>query len=452
MTIKVSETRHYLLFLIVLLIGFQQFPVLRIGGSFKLYEILSIILLLVNVLSFKRSFSKSYINIFAFCFFVLSPLISILAAYFIVGYPKAFYEYYLGTDSIKFNYYIFPILQVFWMFFNYSTFSSLINSVGFYLNFEKILKAIVIMGSIIAVYSIIAMFTVDVITLLPTYIQFKRPYYLRSSGLSQEPGGYVLYQAWVCLITFYSGKLFSKVTWIFLVILNTISLIFTFSTTLIAFFGIVFLAIFILRTTTTVKLVSIISFILLVSLIYVLVVETNNVWYFNTFFVDKINNFFEPSHHTLDSGSFRSYTSKIGIEIFKDNVLFGVGVGNSIYHMFPFEFKMGIEIFGERLHPGSFPQNLFSIVLSEQGLIGFIPFLLLFFSLFFKFFFSRNKSRLHQMFFIGALFNLFTFLSVSPQYSLFIWLFLGLGIGYLNYFDSTVSEQVCKSEKTSYQM
>ena len=81
---------------------------------------------------------------------------------------------------------------------------------------------------------------------------------------------------------------------------------------------------------------------------------------FETLFLNKATNFFYAPDHTLDSGSFRSYTGRIGWEIFYNQPLLGVGVGNSVYYMHLYEFKMGIVNFGDTLSLGIFPQNLYA--------------------------------------------------------------------------------------------
>ena len=69
--------KYYLLFAIIVLIGFQQFPVLRIGGSFKIYELLSILLLL----KFVTIKPKTFLMIVVWTLFVFSPVLSLLNAY-----------------------------------------------------------------------------------------------------------------------------------------------------------------------------------------------------------------------------------------------------------------------------------------------------------------------------------------------------------------------------------
>ena len=165
------------------------------------------------------------------------------------------------------------------------------------------------------------------------------------------------------------------------------------------------------------------------------------IFYFNLYdvfellFITKLESFFSSPDNTLDSGSFRNYTSAIGLQMFRDHFITGVGVGNSVYYMYLYEFKMGIELFGETLHAGSFPQNVFSLVLSEQGIVGGICLFLLLFEILRNNWKYRNASNYNRMFFIGTIFNVITMFTIAPVYSLFLWVFLALGFNYISNFN-----------------
>ncbi|MDB4926294.1 O-antigen ligase [Mucilaginibacter sp.] len=421
---------------ILFFIGFQQFPIIRIGGSFKVYELLAIIILLTDIISIKKLKFANSASIAAFLFFVVSPLISYLYSNIFLGYPNGFFLRYEDANSFKFNYYVFPLLQVIYMFFNFSTFNVIAISSFIYLRFNIILKTIVVVGTCIAIYSLMAMFTVDIIALLPQYIQYKQPYDFRSSGLSQEPSFYVLYQSWICLITWYSKKIFKKRYWYILLIINVASLLLTFSTTLVSFFLILILNLLIFKSSTKRKSIVLSLLLILVLFGYYIIDHFGLYPQFEYAFVSKLMNFFTAPEHTLDSGSFRSYTSGIGIRIFKDHWLTGVGVGNSMYYMYLYEFKMGIVEFGQPLTAGTFPQNLFSIVLSEQGIIGGLSLLYFLFCSFKIIWINRNKSQYNKMFMSGILFNIAVMFSIAPAYSLFLWVFIALGLNYTKYFNS----------------
>lgn len=423
-----------LAFLIIILIGFQQFPVFRVGGSFKVYELLAIILLITDIATLKTSKIYGPISIIAFVFFVISPIISFFFSNIFLGYPEGFFLKYEEANSLKFNYFVFPLLQLIYMLFNFSVFNCISGSYQIATNLNKVLKISVIIGTCISFYSIISIFTVDVVQYLPSIIQFKSHYNFRSSGLSQEPSFYVLYQSWICLIAWFTKHLFYKRYWYIIITTNIFSLIFTFSSSLIGLVIIIFLSIFIFKTKFKVKAYSLATIALIVIIGYFIVETYNLNGIFNYFFVSKTSNFLTTQEYTTDSGSFRNYTTRIGFQIFKDYWLTGVGVGNSIYYMYLYEFKMGISVFGETLSPGSFPQNMISMVFAEQGIIGGLSLFALLLYISIKLWINRNKGRYHKMFFIGFLFNVVAMLSIAPTYSLFLWVFIALAINYNRYY------------------
>ena len=422
--------KYYLLSAIIILIGFQQFPVLRIGGSFKVYEFLSILLLLKYV-SVKP---KTPLVIIVWALFVFSPIVSFLNAFLFQNIPYDFFvRYPEALHSFKFDNPLFPLLQLVYMIFNYSVFSHIYYNDEIFENFEKLKKKVVVVGTFIAIYSIIACFTVDVITLLPNFVQNKTVYNFRSSGLSQEPSFYVLYQVWIVLYACYSRSSFSKIMWILIIVINVTSLILTFSTALLALLGVVLLIPFIFKSALKYKIL-VLSILVVTCIVgYIILVNLGIYNLFESLFINKAQNFFLSPEHTLDSGSFRNYTGRIGLEIFKDNPWCGVGVGNSVYYMHPFEYKMGIVAFGETLGLGIFPQNLYSCVLAEQGILGGIFLFLLIFYILRVLWKNRNTSPYGRMFFIGGIFNVSVMFSVSVVYSLFIWLFLAISMGYYRY-------------------
>lgn len=425
------DLKSKIVILIILFIGFQQFPVIRAGGSFKLYELLALCLLGISLFQVRTVKENLKFLRYPYLFFVVSPIISFFLALIFLEYPYGFYRQYLETDSFKFNYYIYPILQMIYMFFNYAVFSAILRTKKIYNFLPIIFKYSIYIGTMIALYSLFAMFFFDPISKLPAIIQNKHEYLFRSVGFSQEPSFYILYQTWIVLLVFYSRKFFSHYVWILIFSVNLLSLVFTFSTTLISLVLILFLTLFIFKSSAKKKIfIGAFMVFSLFAILYSLNGSSN--WeYFESFFINKITNFFSSPDHTLDSGSFRSYTSRIGIAIFKDYPIAGVGVGNSIYYMYVYENKMGIILFGETLFAGSFPQNAFSIVLSEQGVFGIaflIALLVKIGSIFWKY---RSYDNYCKMFFIGYLFTLSSMISIAPVYSLFIWVFPAVGLGYI---------------------
>ncbi|MFS2186189.1 O-antigen ligase family protein, partial [Mucilaginibacter sp. Mucisp84] len=366
---------------------------------------------------------------------VVSPLISYFYSNIFLGYPSGFFHHYPDAESFKFNYYVFPFLQLIYMFFNFTAFNAIAISKYIYEHFEKILKDIVLIGTLIAFCSLFALFVKDVIILLPSFIQNKTYYDFRSSGLSQEPSFYILYQAWICLIGGYTRHLFKKNIWYLIMAINILSLLLTFSTAMFGFALILASSIFLFKTSFKIKMGIVITIAILLILGYLALLYFDLYPVFEYIFVSKLSGFFSVPETTTDSGSYRSYTSSIGIKIFKDHWVTGVGVGNSIYYMYIYEFKMGIREFGEMLSPGTFPQNSFSSVLADQGVIGGLSFLAFLGGALRKFWTNRNKSRYNQMFLLGTLFNFLAMLSIAPTYSLYLWVFIALGLCFIKYFN-----------------
>jgi len=87
------------------------------------------------------------------------------------------------------------------------------------------------------------------------------------------------------------------------------------------------------------------------------------------------------------------------------------------------------------LSPGIFPQNSFSSVLADQGIVGGLSFLAFLGGALRKFWINKNKSRYNQMFLLGTLFNFLAMLSIAPTYSLYLWVFIALGLCFIKYFN-----------------
>ncbi|MCR8560146.1 hypothetical protein KXD93_21015 [Mucilaginibacter sp. BJC16-A38] len=436
--------------LIVLLIGFQSFPIIKVGGVFKIYELLALTLLFIEIAFIDRFKFANSVSLAACCFFVVSPVISYLYSNIFLGYPSGFFYRYPDAESFKFNYYVFPFLQLIYMFFNFTAFNAIVISKYIYERFEKILKYIVLIGTFIAICSLFALFVKDVVILLPSFIQNKTYYNFRSSGFSQEPSFYILYQAWICLIGWYTRHMFKKYFWYLVMVINVLSLLLTFSTAMFGFVLILSSAVFLFKTSFKIKMGIVFTLVVLLLLGYFALLYFDLYPVFEYIFVSKLSGFLSVPETTTDSGSYRSYTSSIGIEIFKDHWVTGVGVGNSMYYMYIYEFKMGIREFGEMLSPGIFPQNSFSCVLADQGVIGGLSFLAFLGGALRKFWINKNKSKYNQMFLLGTLFNFLAMLSIAPAYSLYLWVFIALGLCYIKYYNESAASEGNGYLQTSY--
>lgn len=419
---------NLILISIIVLIGFQQFPVLHIGGSLKIYEILGLLLLVWG------GINKGY-NLFSwllFFFFIISPIVSLLSFFIFDGDVSLFYRVYPGARGMfRYNIYIFPFLQILFMALNYVVYSNLYYNRWIYRHFGYVKKWIVIVGTCIAVYSVVSMIIGDVVTKLPELIQNKHEYEYRSSGFSQEPSFYILYQGWIVLIICFSKKDYNLLKWIFILIVNLLALIFTFSSTLVVFVGIIALMIFLFsRLKLKILYLSLLTFSLYVG--YITLSKYMDVSMLNYAFVEKVEDFVFGKDDAGGSGGFRHYESSLGWIIFEQNPILGVGVGNSIYYMHEADKKSPIIPMDEQLNQGSFPPNTFACVFAEQGLLGGVILLILLGYIFVEVWKSRNK-RYGKLFLTGTVFNIATFLVIAPVYSMFLWVYMLMALGYIRY-------------------
>lgn len=429
-----NNFRYTLVFFIIVLIGFQIFPVIRIVGAFKIYELFALILFLkyrTYVISDLRMFSL-------WVLFVLSPIISYVVSFFFIDIPNSFFiTYKEARGSFKFDNPFFPLMQLVYMLFCYATLFTIYTENRLYENFERLHKCIVYVGTGIAIYSLFSLFVWDPVLALPSFIQKKTQYTFRSGGLSQEPSNYVIYQTWITLFVYYSKEFFTKNKWKIMMIINIASLIFSFSSALVAFVGVLLFSVFLCRNSYRTRTRIALICIFLVSFGWWILNKYDLIAGFNYVFIDKVQHFFDAPEYTTDSGSFRSYTSRIGFEIFKEHPAFGVGVGRSQFFMHPFRDKMGIITFGEDLSLGIFPHSLYGCVCAEQGVLGALALSFFYIGLFVKLWKYRNSGIYGRLFFIGGLTNIAYSFSNAVIYSLYLWVFLVLALGYFKYSEDT---------------
>lgn len=424
---KKNNTIPKLLTSLILLIGFQQFPVFFVGGSFKLYELLGIILLCIRGIRWK----KDLLVVLIFTFFVVSPAISLLS-FFMCDDVSSYYRLYPNVrNTFRHNVYIFPFLQLIFMLVNYVVLYNIYINEKIYKRFDLILKWIVIVGTGIAIYSIFAMFTGDPISHLPNIIQNKHIYDFRSSGLSQEPSNYILFQGWIVLFCWYSKRFMSKAIWMAIFTVNVLSLILTFSSTLVLFVGVVTLMIF-LFSRAYMKFVYIGTFVVLIWGTYLSLSKYVDVEMLNYAMVQKLEDFVVGKDDAGGSGGFRHYESSLGWIIFKENPLLGVGVGNSTYFMHEAARKTPIIPMDEQLTENSFPPNTFSCVFAEQGILGgmsFVAMLIVIVCRLWKY----KKVKYGKLLLTANLFNIGCLFVIAPQYSMYLWVYMFMSLGYMRY-------------------
>lgn len=430
---------------IVLLIGFQQFPVVRIGGSYKIYELIASFLLLVYIIQIGKIKIANSTSLLAFVFFVVSPLISLILFYFNLENVGLYYETFPEAAlSFRYDYQIAPIIILVYFMFNWVAINEIIKSRYVYEKHEIIIKSSVLIGTFIALYSLYGSIFVgllnfpDFIKMLPDLIQHTGDhagYGIRSTGFSQEPSFYVLYQGWIVLFALHFKDFFSsQYLRIVIIAINIVALLLTMSSTLSAFFMVIFLYLLVKNTMTVKRFIIFISITVIVIFIISAVLNYNGLLEaFNYAFYYKVENFFSSHDHTLDSGAFRNYTSRLGVEIFKDFPIFGVGPGCSNFFMHLYEKNIYIVAFGERLTEGSFPQSSFTKILAEQGLFGFIFFMSFFGKAIYSFYLSIQQYDEMAPFFLGGCFTFLSLMSISPPHSMFIYVYIALGLNIIKF-------------------
>lgn len=424
MTMALTKTN--LLLLIFFFIGCQQFPILRIGGPIRIYEIIGLLMLLL----FGVKKPTDLLTWGFFILFVLSPIISFINSFFVDIPPSFFTRYPAAHSSFKFSGRTYSVFQLLFSIVCYVVVREIIVSKNIWVNFSKWSKRLVVIGFYISIIGILNAFVYNAISKLPEFIQNIGEYKFRNNGLFLEPSMYVLYQTWIVLLSFVHRKNFANSRGTIYLIVNVFSLMVTFSSTLSAFaLGLLTIP-FVYKTNKRNRIAVILGLCLLIIGIYAYMMIYNQWDYFYYTFYDKIDNFFTPSDHTMDSGSYRNFTSRVGLEIFKDHPLLGVGVGNSPFFMHLYENKMGIVVWGETLAMGIMPQSFYSCLLAEQGILGGIGFLIILITLIPKVWKGRNSGSLGRVFYLGCLVNLGVLFSVPIIYSMYLWVFLALALSY----------------------
>lgn len=421
-------------YIILLVIGFQAFPVLSLGGSyFKFYELLGLIMLFIGFRIDKNVFLKA-----CFAYFVICPFVSLLWGWGYMGYPYHYFTRYAHAPeahSLKMNYYVFPVFALIFMFANYAVMRTIFRDDWLYVNIGRALKALVKVGTVISFFSLLAMVGLNVKHLLPIFDAANSDYGgMRSLGFSKEPSTYVVFQTWIVLFAVATKGLFKRRTWRMIMLLNVASLVFTFSSAIVAFALVAAVSpLLIFKSSKKMKVAAIIIVAVLIIGGFAVITYlglTDSLIYI---YQDKIEHFFSPSDHTTDSGAFRNLTSRIGYKIWVLSPIFGVGVPMSTYYMHLFENKMGIATWGEEIGPMHFPQNAYSQTLAELGVCGFVALCFMLFIVVKHLWKLRRKDRLVPYLLMGVVCNMAYLFSNATLYSFYLWIFIAFSAGYCFY-------------------
>lgn len=433
MRIKSKDMTNKILYLIFGAIFFQQVFVINLGSSLKIYDLLSPILLIIIIL--KSSTKMPKLVFLLFVFFVLSPLVSNLynlsnetVSSYYIRFPEA-------IGSMRFNKNLSP--WVIWIYdiLCWVTIFQISCSEYVYKNKIIFIRLYVNIGILVCIYSLYGVVFVHLLgfpDIIPSIVDLrntKPDSSMRPAGFSSEPGTYIIMLCWQLLFLIYIPKIFNRIKKVFYISITLVVLLLTLSSILAGFLIIIIVVNFVLSKKRKL-LFFIMSIVTVLISIAINFLKLNELVYYSFFY--KIQNFLKTPTHTLGSGAFRAYTNLMGVEVFKESPLFGVGVSNSYYHLWKYEFSMGIGAFGERITHSVPPQSSFIMVLSEQGLVGFLLLLCFCFWFLLELKYLKNNDYF-RIAIIGGLTTFMVWTTIYPIYNLFFWINLALIINEIKF-------------------
>lgn len=418
---------------ILLLMGCVHFPVVNVTGStLKLYDILS------AFLAFKLRFDqKDRFLVISKWLFIIVPLLSLTWSLIFLEYPHNYYLHFQYSEpevytSLSSHFLIYPVFQLVMMLLCFVAIASIYLCDAIYRDLNKVLEGIVKVGTIISAISLFNVFVIDIFDFVPKIVSMARVSE-RSHGFFNEPGTYSVYATWIALFSWYVKTTKLSSFWRFAFFLNLLSMLLTLSTNLVVLLCVIVLYPFIFKSSVKTKVEIIIVIIILFVAAFVIIdyYELTDMLSYVVF--EKISNFTSSPDHTMDSGSMRSFTTRIGIQMGLDNPILGVGLGNSIFHMYEYEDQMGIVTWGEMLSRNTPPQNAFAICFSDMGLVGISTLICFIVFVMRSLWKIRNNGNIEKVFLIGSLFSCGALMSVYPLYSLYLWGYMAMAMGYLRY-------------------
>lgn len=432
-----------LLYSLFALVFVQNAFVLSVaGGTFKWYEIISVLLLFYLMFCVKKLVVNK-ITVLLLLLFVISPIVSDCYAILMKPFETEVYQLYNSRfpeaqGSLRCN---FAFSTVYSLILSLGVFSILyfvVNSSFLYQHHQKVTRFFIYSGTVVAFYSLYQFFGITFLglpDLVPSFFDGRNfrgsVGNHRAGGFSIEPGSYVFIQSIVVLYLIFGKNYLSKKRRNRLLFINVLALLCTLSSSMVVFFGVFGFYIVFFSKNRIARLICIFFVVLMIIIFPILNEATNNLLQY--VFITKIQNFVSSPKNTLDSGAMRAFTNGIGYKIFHAHPMFGCGFGNSFFYMPVYEFDMGIRSWGERLNASSVPQNNFSKILAEQGFFGIIPFILLFgYSI--KSFYRYRTDNICLMYLIITFLLLgFNFTAGVYLTNLFIWLNLALGLNYIKH-------------------
>jgi O-antigen ligase len=412
-------------------IYFQQVLVINIGGSFKIIDLICLPLFCKSIYSLLIKKRIDPTSFALFIFFLILSIPGIITTYFSHIYEEFFSYFPEAHSSLRFAPFISSLLTFLYCALNWSLFHEFASNKLIFFHRDFIIKVFVVTGFIVCIYSIYAMIFVGNLgfhDLVPEFIDYRnsRPkdYPLRTIGLSGEPGQFAVILIWLCLLSFYVKDKFRFNLGYLILYTCIFALLFTFSTILISIPIAIFLYLLIFEDYyKTFKIF--IYFFSLAAILYTLlyIYELNDV--VDYFLFGKFFEYLNPQNfdNITNSGVQRAFTSLLGLEIFFDYPIFGVGHGNSYFYMFKEIHK--IDFYVDMLTYSTAPQNAHVMILAEVGVLGYLFFLGI--NLYLLYFLYKNirkssRDNFNSVLFIGLIANFIALFSVYPIYSSYLWI------------------------------
>ncbi len=431
----------FLMVLLFFFIFYQQILVVNIGGSFKIYELIALVLMVFYLFDKKIIYEKH--SFILFLFFVISPLASFIVYYLGLDASSYYQRFPEANTQLRFNIYFIPILILIYYIFNWVTINYIIGSKWVFENRYKLVKIFILSGTLVSIYSLYGIFFVYNLgfpDLVPSFIDYRNSnptFQIRPAGFSAEPSSYIIMMSWIMLFLLFLPNLYSRTKRNVLILINGLVLVLTLSSAIVAFLGAIFVYYMFFQSY---KKFLKFFFVLITTifLFYLFIGNYVDMGFVQYTFYEKIIELFTPPETILSSGQFRSYTSWLGIEIFKEYPLYGVGGGNSYYFLFNFEKNIPIETYGYELTHSIAPMNIYTKVLAELGILGFLLLLSFLFYSLYTFAKFHKQNPFFKIGFIGLLMTCGFFFSVYPNYSLFLWINIALCLNVLHFRKSLI--------------
>ncbi len=429
-TINIRDSVYTILVLITYSIFFQQVFVVNIGGSFKIYELLALVLVPLYMFNNKFIIYSKY-SLLLFLFFIISPILGSITSYFNYNDYFNFYNIYPKmNNSLRYNMYIIPFIiylyYIFtWTFFNYIMFLKLN-----ILELNKIIRIYLFSSLLIsfyALYGFIFVYHLGFPDIVPTFLDYRNnapSWQWRPSGFSSEAGDLCYMLSWSVIILIFKKDIFPPLkSKIYLIVIGSVFLL-TASSMIVLFFISLFIWSLFYASSLSKKLLYILGIIIIVISMILLSIYFDIYNLLEYYAYVKFQHVANPQDHIGSSAGIRGYQWQVGMKLWLDNLLFGVGGGNSYFHMWRVDMLGVAEL--------DSPKNIYIKVLSELGLFGF-SILALFFTIVFRFLYKIKymKNAYANILYVGLLNTILSYNALTSTYTIWLWLNIAIILSYL---------------------